>query len=113
VAVNLAFLAGTVAFVIHAVRVIGAVRRDWPIDSTDVQRISCYRRRTSGCSSGSGRCASGRGSAPTPPREACSRCARVPSLDVNVSQARDASHYSGTYTTEPGALSAEAVTAGI
>lgn len=39
VAVNLAFWIGIVAFVILAVRVIGAVRRDWPIDSTDVKRI--------------------------------------------------------------------------
>ena len=38
-AVNLAFSVGMVAFVILAVRVIGAVRREWPIDSTDIQRI--------------------------------------------------------------------------
>jgi hypothetical protein len=39
VAVNLAFLIGMVAFVILAVRVIATVRRDWPIDSTDIERI--------------------------------------------------------------------------
>lgn len=39
VAVNLAFWVGVVAFVILAVRVIGTVRREWPIDSTDVERI--------------------------------------------------------------------------
>ena len=39
VAINLAFWAGIIAFVVVAIRMVRAIRREWPVDSNDLERI--------------------------------------------------------------------------